>query len=234
MLHSLDRRLLRAARDQATHLTGDPNHTVAAAAMDTLGRIHTGVNVHHFTGGPCAELVALGVATSAGAGPIVKMVAVGADGSVMPPCGRDRQVLMDQHPDCEVIVPTPDGETAIPVRRLLPFAYIHPDSSPERVVWFDGRYHAAIAAGHKTATTRFDDPIAVGAAWFVFEDADTLKRLRAEITSLEPRTMATLTDDDARLEGCAAASELRDGLRGHYPDLAEDSPLTLVRFRIAQ
>jgi cytidine deaminase len=231
MLYPLDQRLLQAARDQAKCLTGDPDHTVAAAAMDTLGRIYTGVNVHHFTGGPCAELVALGVAASANAGPIVEMVAVSANGTVMPPCGRDRQVLMDQHPDCQVIVSTLQGEAALPVRKLLPQAYVHPDAHPERVVWFAGHYYEAVSAGRKTATTRFDDPVTAGPAWFVFEDGETLRRLRAEVVSLNPRTLATLTDDDARLEGFITAGELREGLRGHYPGLTDNAPLTLARFR---
>ncbi|GAA1524353.1 hypothetical protein [Brevibacterium permense] len=51
-------RVIAAAENLARTLGADANHTVAAAAMDTTGRIHTGVNVHHFTGGPCAELAA--------------------------------------------------------------------------------------------------------------------------------------------------------------------------------
>jgi cytidine deaminase len=51
----------------------DPDHSVAAAAMDTHGRIHVGVKNHHFTVGPCAELVVLGIAATADAGPLVTM-----------------------------------------------------------------------------------------------------------------------------------------------------------------
>jgi cytidine deaminase len=52
-----ERRVIAAAESLAQNLRGNPNHTVAAAAMDTRGRIHTAVNVYHFTGGP--ELVLL-------------------------------------------------------------------------------------------------------------------------------------------------------------------------------
>lgn len=38
------------------------------AALGLNGNIYTGVNNHHFNGGPCAELVVLGVAASAHAG----------------------------------------------------------------------------------------------------------------------------------------------------------------------
>lgn len=86
--------MLDAAIRQAQALTGDTNHTVAAAAMDSTGRIHTAVNDYHFTGGPCAELVVLGVAAAAEAGPLTTMVAVGDSGrGVIAPCGRCRQVL---------------------------------------------------------------------------------------------------------------------------------------------
>jgi hypothetical protein len=43
------RSLLRAQGD------GDI-HTVAAAVLDEHDRIHVGLNLYHFTGGPCAEL----------------------------------------------------------------------------------------------------------------------------------------------------------------------------------
>ena len=47
--------VIAAAEHKAARLGSDPNHTVAAAAMDAAGTIHTGVNAHHFTGGPCAN-----------------------------------------------------------------------------------------------------------------------------------------------------------------------------------
>lgn len=43
--------VIEAAESLAQTLGKDPNYTVAAAALDTQGRIHTAVNVHHFTGG---------------------------------------------------------------------------------------------------------------------------------------------------------------------------------------
>ncbi len=38
----------------------DGVHTVGAAVRSADGRSFAGVNLYHFTGGPCAELVALG------------------------------------------------------------------------------------------------------------------------------------------------------------------------------
>lgn len=64
----------------------------------------------HFNGGPCAELVVLGTAAAGGCGTpgtLTHMVAVRNDGvTVLSPCGRCRQVLMDLHPGIRVIVDT--------------------------------------------------------------------------------------------------------------------------------
>ena len=51
---------LVAAAQTTIDAAGDGRlHTVAAAVRDTAGGVHTGINLFHFTGGPCAELVAL-------------------------------------------------------------------------------------------------------------------------------------------------------------------------------
>lgn len=99
-------------------------HTVGAAVRDANGRVHVGVNLYHFTGGPCAELVALGAARSSGARTLTTIVAVGDGGrGVMAPCGRDRQVLADYHPGIRVIVPTPEGFRSVSIADLLPLAF---------------------------------------------------------------------------------------------------------------
>lgn len=112
-----------AARLVAAHAKGD-DHTVACAARDRDGRIITGLNVYHFTGGPCAELVTIGAAAAVGAYDLTTVVAVGSeDRGVLPPCGRCRQVLLDYFPRIEVVVGTEHGLRAVPVRELLPYAY---------------------------------------------------------------------------------------------------------------
>jgi len=233
VLYPPEKRVLDAALRQSEQLIGDPNHTVAAAAMDTTGRIFTAVNEYHFTGGPCAELVVLGVAASAAAGPLTTMVAVGDEGrGVISPCGRCRQVLLDQHPDCLVIVPHGHELTTVPIRHLLPYAYAAPEASAERFIRFNPRYYDAVASGRKTATTRFDDPCAPGPAWLVFEFDDGYKRLPGIVESIETKRLDELTDEDARLEGGGTADDLRAGLRGHYPDIREDAAVDFVRFRL--
>lgn len=99
-------------------------HTVGAAIRDAEGNMHAGVNVYHFTGGPCAELVALGAARAAGARELTTIVAVADSGrGVMAPCGRDRQVLADYHPGIRVLVPTADGVRSVAVLDLLPLRF---------------------------------------------------------------------------------------------------------------
>lgn len=110
------------------HLT-DPS--VSAAALSSTGRVFTGVNVFHFTGGPCAETIALGNAAAAGVAAtsaeekMVLIVAVASGGrGVVSPCGRCRQLLVDYHPQIRVIVR--DGEVCKVVRlqELLPYSYV--------------------------------------------------------------------------------------------------------------
>ncbi|MFJ3958408.1 ASCH domain-containing protein [Arthrobacter sp. NPDC090010] len=233
MLHPLEHRVLDAALRQAERLVGDSNHTVAAAAMDTAGRVFTAVNDYHFTGGPCAELVVLGLAASEGAGPLVTMVAVGDEGrGVVPPCGRCRQVIVDQQPGCHVIVPTEHGPDAVPVRQLLPYSFIHPDAAPERFIRFNPRYFDHVVNGSKTATTRLDDPCALGPAWLVFEFDDEYRRLRGVVDRIETKRFDEITDEDARLEGGVLADDVKNGLRRHYPDVTDGSLVDVVHFHL--
>ncbi|RYP88058.1 cytidine deaminase [Nocardioides guangzhouensis] len=102
-------------------------HTMGAAVRAVDGRTFAGINLHHFTGGPCAELVALGHARASGARDLLTIVAVGDRGrGVQAPCGRDRQVLADYHPGIRVIVPTEDGPMSVRASDLLPLAYVAP------------------------------------------------------------------------------------------------------------
>lgn len=99
-------------------------HTVGAAVRDREGRMYGGINLFHFTGGPCAELVALATARAEGARDLETIVAVGGgDGGVIGPCGRDRQVLSDYHPGIRVLIPTPEGVRSVGVASLLPWAF---------------------------------------------------------------------------------------------------------------
>jgi cytidine deaminase len=102
----------------------DGVHTMGAAVRATDGRVFVGVNLFHFTGGPCAELVALAAARAGGATQITHIVAVGNHGrGVKAPCGRDRQVLADYYPEIRVVIPTTSGERSVSIADLLPAGF---------------------------------------------------------------------------------------------------------------
>lgn len=101
----------------------DGVHTMGAAVLASDGRMFAGVNLYHFTGGPCAELVALGTARAGGVRELTTIVAVGNHGrGPVGPCGRDRQVLFDYHPGIRVILPTENGIRSMLITDLMPLA----------------------------------------------------------------------------------------------------------------
>jgi len=116
--------LIHAATSTINPLPLSNVHSVASSVLSTDGRVFSAVNVYHFTGGPCAELVVLGVAAAAGVTKLSHIVAVGNGGrGVLNPCGRCRQVLMDLRPGIRVIV-SRDGELeGVRISELLPVAY---------------------------------------------------------------------------------------------------------------
>lgn len=121
-----DRELIELARRTVDANTDGPDgvYTMGAAVRGVDGRMYAGINLYHFTGGPCAELVALGRARAEGARELTTIVAVGNEGrGVVGPCGRDRQVLVDYHPTIRVILPTADGPASVLATDLLPGAY---------------------------------------------------------------------------------------------------------------
>lgn len=117
--------LARSTIDANTDAGPDKDgvHTMGAAVRTADGHMFAGVNLYHFTGGPCAELVALGTARAAGARELSTIVAVGNHGrGPVGPCGRDRQVLLDYHPTIRVILPTEHGVRSVPITDLMPLA----------------------------------------------------------------------------------------------------------------
>ncbi|HEY0559939.1 MAG: cytidine deaminase [Mycobacterium sp.] len=117
--------LIEAATRVLASRHAHPDHTVAAAGRDADGRIFVGVNVSHFTGGPCAEMVVMGAAAAASAAPLELIVAVGDEGrGVLSPCGKCRQMLSDYFPALHVLVPGEGGPVAVPIRELLPQPYV--------------------------------------------------------------------------------------------------------------
>lgn len=120
-LTEADRALIEFAQRIVDANTDGLIHTVGAAVADSEGRKYGGINLYHFTGGPCAELVALATARANGARDLETIVAVGDRGrGVIGPCGRDRQILSDYHPGIRVLLPTPEGLRSVDIDSLLP------------------------------------------------------------------------------------------------------------------
>lgn len=128
-LDAADLELVEAAREVIDRTTDaapgeDGVHTMGAAVRTADGRVFTGVNLYHFTGGPCAELVALATARAAGATGPTTIVAVGNHGrGIKGPCGRDRQVFADYHPRLRVLLPLGDGAVSVLASDLLPLGF---------------------------------------------------------------------------------------------------------------
>jgi cytidine deaminase len=118
-----DLELIEVATRLIAARTDDRFHTTAVAARAGDGRILTGLNVFHFTDGPCAELVVLGRAAAEGVDELTQIVAVGdRDRGILSPCGRCRQVLLDLFPRIRVLVRTRSAARAVRIDELLPWA----------------------------------------------------------------------------------------------------------------
>ena len=102
------------------------NHTVAASIYSDNGKVYSGMNLYHFTGGPCAEIVALAwlVSEGDGAKPLVIVAVADRERGVIAPCGRCREVLADYCPEVQVVLKTENGISAMPLDELLPYRYL--------------------------------------------------------------------------------------------------------------
>lgn len=226
-------RVIAAAKSLAATLGADENHTVAAAVMDTRGRIHTGVNVDHFTGGPCAELVAIANAAAAGAGPLVTFAAAGHGGrGLLSPCGRCRQVILDLHPDALVAIPGTGSADISTASALLPHPYRRPDTTAQRLLRFHERYFDAVTSARKTLTVRWDESHTLGLALAYFEHADRTT-LPVDITSVETHRLSELTAQTLQLKKDSSLTGYVSNLRDHYPRMPEDAQVDLVTFRLS-
>lgn len=97
---------------------------VAAALRSASGAVYTGVCIDAACGiGFCAEAGAVAAMIAAGESRISAIVAVHHDGSIVPPCGRCRELVLqvdDGNTEARVILPM--GGTRI--RDLLPHHWL--------------------------------------------------------------------------------------------------------------
>jgi cytidine deaminase len=95
---------------------------VGAAALVDDGRVVTGCNVENVSYGLslCAECAVVCALHATGGGRLVALVCVEAGGSVLMPCGRCRQVLLE-HGGPAMLIDHPAGPR--PLDELLPDAF---------------------------------------------------------------------------------------------------------------
>ncbi len=90
--------LLAAARQAARSAYAPYSHyPVGAAALTADGRVVTGCNVENASYGLtlCAECGLVSALALSGGGRLARFVCVNADGAVITPCGRCRQLLWE-------------------------------------------------------------------------------------------------------------------------------------------
>ena len=125
----ITKEIIQILIDEATKLVekygDDIKSTVAAAGLTEDGAIITSLNYFHFTGGPCAEIALLARLASEGENNVKLIVAVGdRSRGVIAPCGKCRQVMIDDHPSIKVVIPDEKRIRVASVKDLLPGAYI--------------------------------------------------------------------------------------------------------------
>ena len=114
-------------RDKAIHAAADAyapysQFRVGAAALVDGGRVVTGCNVENVSYGLglCAECGVVCALHSTGGGRLIALVCVDAQGSLLMPCGRCRQVLLE-HGGPELLIDHPAGPRRLD--DLLPEAF---------------------------------------------------------------------------------------------------------------
>lgn len=235
MLTERELTLVKQAQAVIAGIDPDDNHTVAAAAYDSDGHVFTGVNVYHFSGGPCAEPVAMGTAVASQARlPLTTMVAVNTRDGVISPCGRCRQMLFDYYPAIRVIVRGKAGLESVSVAELLPYAFDQQGLGHQVLYFYDG-YLDAVRGGTKQTTIRLHDPVRPGPVRLVFDhDAGASTIVDAVVTDVASKAVSALDDDDAVRDGYGDRSELLAALRSHYPELDESAEVDVVHFELAE
>ncbi len=120
----IDWQRLRAAAHDATSRSYAPysKFRVGAAGLTDDGRVITGCNVENASYGLslCAECGLVSRLHDSGGGKLVAVTAMHADGTILAPCGRCRQLLLEAGGK-ELMVDAPSG--AKPISDLLPDSF---------------------------------------------------------------------------------------------------------------
>lgn len=119
----------------------------------------------------------------------------------------------------------------LPIAKLLPHTYYFPDADAERVLRFNKRYYDAVAAGTKTSSVRWDEPVPTGPVIFYFED-DSRPPLKGEILTVSNYRLDELTPEALRLDDGDTVKGYIQGLRQHYPAMPDDARVDVVDFTL--
>lgn len=96
-------------------------HSHAAGVLTDDGSMFLGVNLFHFSGGPCAELVAFGrMLTDTVSRPVSVVAVARPPRSVVSPCGICRQVMYDRWSNISVILDRRGQLVHVGLDELLP------------------------------------------------------------------------------------------------------------------
>lgn len=128
MMSTVDWEALRAAAREVVTRAYAPysGFGVGAAALTDDGRVLVGCNVENAAYGValCAECSLVSALVTGGGGRLVAFTCCGAEGQLLMPCGRCRQLLWE-HGGAELLVDTPAG--IAPMSEVLPFAFDRDD-----------------------------------------------------------------------------------------------------------
>lgn len=127
--------LVRVARSLLAERYDAEDHRVVCIAHSASG-FHRGLHLNSSGQDVCAEAIAIANALLLSNDPIDWIVSVthspiaSPSTRIIPPCGNCRQLLHRYCPDAQVIV-SERRETliAVPAKRLLPHAYVKPQTS---------------------------------------------------------------------------------------------------------
>ncbi|MEU3407998.1 ASCH domain-containing protein [Streptomyces sp. NPDC006670] len=107
----------------------------------------------------------------------------------------------------------------------------HPTAT--QTLYFHPDYLDAVRAEQKTTTVRFRDPVETGPVSLVFELDDEVA-LPGFVTQVTAKTIAQLSESDARADGFRDLAELHARLRFHYPGIEPTDTIAIVHFRLAK
>lgn len=123
-MKQIDWEELRSAAHQATDRSYAPysKFRVGAAALVDDGRVITGCNVENASYGIslCAECGLVSQLHDSGGGRLVAVTAMHADGTILAPCGRCRQLLLEAGGN-DLMVDGASGPR--PLKQLLPDSF---------------------------------------------------------------------------------------------------------------